>query len=121
VTSGTEMCVPSVVADDWISKGCHIHVDGIELALRPDHQGGVVFSSVFSYPAEAAVEAAKRRAREECLPNRYERKRWVDSIQRARVHLVSNRGALRELAIGRVAELNFLEIALRRYGDKDGR
>jgi hypothetical protein len=115
------MCVPSVVADDWITKGCHIHVDGIELALRPDHQGDVVFSSVFSYPAEAAVEAAKRRAREECLANRDQRKRWLESVQRAMVHLVSHRGALRELAIGRLAELHFLEIALTRYGDKDGR
>jgi hypothetical protein len=110
------MCVPSVVADDWIGKGCHIHVDGIELALRPDHLGGVVFSSVFSSDAEFAVEAAKRRAREQCLPNNDERRRWIESIQRAKVHLMSHRGGLRELAIGRVAELHFLEIALRRYG-----
>jgi len=115
------MCIASVVADDWITKGCHILVDGIELALRPDHLGGFVFSSVFSYPAEAVVEAAKRRAREECLANRDQRERWLESIQRAKVHLVSHRGALRELAVGRVAELHFLEIALTRYGDKDGR
>ena len=115
------MCDPSVVADDWITKGCHIRVDGIELALRPDHRGGVVFSSVFSYPAEGAVEAAKRRARDECLANGDERKGWLESIQRAKVHLISHRGVLRELAIGRVAELHFLEIALTRYGDKDGR
>jgi hypothetical protein len=44
---GTGMCVPSVVADDWITKGCHIRVDRIELALRPNHLGGVVFSSVW--------------------------------------------------------------------------
>ena len=110
------MCVPSVVADDWISKGCHIHVDGIELALHPDHLGGVVFSSVFSSPGDAAIEAAKRRAREECLPDNDERNRWIQSIQRAKVHLISHRGRLRELALGRVAELHFLEIALRRYG-----
>src|SRR6266704_1987182 len=110
------MCLPSAVADDWIIKGCHIHVTGIALALRPDHLGGVVFSSVFSSPAEALVEAAKRRAREECLPNDDERKRWIASIQRAKVHLISHRGGLRELAAGRVAELHFLEIALQRYG-----
>ena len=110
------MCLPSVVADDWITKGCHIHVDGIELALHPDHLGGVVFASVFSSPPEGAIEAAKRRARDECLPNDAERKQWIDSIQRARVHLMSRRGELRELALGRVAELHFLEIALRRYG-----
>jgi hypothetical protein len=110
------MCVPSVVADDWIVKGCHIHVDGIELAVRPDHRGGVVFRSVFSKPGDAAIDAAKHRAEEECLPNDDERKGWIDSIQRAKVHLMSRRGELRELAVGRVAELHFLEIALRRYG-----
>jgi hypothetical protein len=110
------MCVPSVVADDWITKGCHIHVDGIELALRPNHRGDVVFSSVFSSPAVAAVEAAIRRATEECLPDHNVREQWIDSIQRARVHLVSHRGVLRRLALGRGAELHFLEIALQRYG-----
>jgi hypothetical protein len=56
------MCLASVVADDWITKGCHINVDGIELALRPDHNGGVVFRAVFSSPNTAAVNAAIRRA-----------------------------------------------------------
>lgn len=110
------MCVPSVVADDWISKGCHIHVDGIELAVRPDHLGGVVFRSVFSSPNDATVQTAIRRAREECLSDDDVRKRWIQSIQRAKVHLMSHSGVLRRLAVGRVAELNFLEIALRRYG-----
>ena len=110
------MCVPSVVADDWITKGCHIYVEGIELALRPDHLGGLVFRSVFSYPADAAIEAAIHRATEECLPDIGERRRWIQSIQRAKVHLMSHRGGLRPLAVGRVAELHFLEIALRRYG-----
>lgn len=91
-------------------------MDGIELALRPDHLGGIRFSSVFSYPTDAAVKAAVNRAENECLPNKDERKRWISSIQRARVHLISHRGGLRELAIDRGAELHFLEIALRRYG-----
>lgn len=110
------MCVPSVVADDWVVKGCHIHVDGIELALRPDHLGGFEFFTVFSSPPAASVETAIHRAREECLPNNDVRERWIRSIQRARVHLMSHRGVLREVAVGRLAELHFLEIALRRYG-----
>lgn len=24
------MCRPSTVTDDWVVKGCHIHVDGVE-------------------------------------------------------------------------------------------
>lgn len=90
------MCVPSVVADDWISKGCHIKVDGIELALRPDHLGVVVFSTVFSSPPGGVAEAAIRRAGEECLPDNDERKRWIESIQRAKAHLMSHRRALRQ-------------------------
>jgi hypothetical protein len=114
-TSGDLMCLPSVVADDWIGIGFHVHVDGIELAVRPDHSGGVTFSSVFSAPAEVDVQAAIRRAFEECLPNDLVRKRWVSSVQRAKLHLVSHQGVLRDLAIGRVAEMHFLEIALNRY------
>jgi hypothetical protein len=110
------MCVPSVVADDWITKGCHIHVDGIELALHPDHLGRVVFSSVFSSSAVAAVKVAIHRATEECLQDHDVRERWIKSIQRGKVHLISHRGGLREIALGRLAELHFLEIALRRYG-----
>src|SRR5215469_15659923 len=55
------MCFPSVVADDWIVKGCHIHADGIEPAVRSDHIGGVMFFGVFSAPDEVAVQAAIRR------------------------------------------------------------
>jgi hypothetical protein len=84
--------------------------------LRPDHLGSVVFSSVFSSPAVATVNAAIRRATEECLPDNNVRKRWIQSIQRARVHLMSHGGDLRDLALGRVGELHFLEVALRRYG-----
>jgi hypothetical protein len=36
------VCLPSAVADDWVKKGCHIHVHGVELTVAPDHQGGVV-------------------------------------------------------------------------------
>lgn len=110
------MCLPSVVADDWITKGCHIRVDGIELAVRPDHRGGVVFRSIFSGPDEAAVNAAIRRAARHCLPDDVERNRWIGSIQRAKTHLISHRGGLRPVAIGKIAELHFLEIALKRYG-----
>jgi hypothetical protein len=109
------MCLPSVVADDWIVKGFHIHVDGIELVLRPDHLGRVKFVSFFSGPSDSDVKDAIRRATQECLPNADMRKRWLGSIRRARVHLISQRGALRELATGRVAEMHFLQIALERY------
>lgn len=110
------MCLASVVADDWITKGCHISVNGIELALRPDHRGGVVFRAVFSSPNAATVNAAIRRAERDCLPDNFERNRWIASIERAKIHLISHRGELRELAVSRLAEFHFLGIALKRYG-----
>jgi len=94
------------------TKGCHIHVDGIELAVRRDNRGGIVFRSVFSWPDGSVVDAAVRRAKRDCLPDDAERGRSIKSIQRARIHLISHRGELRELAVGKLAELRFLERAL---------
>lgn len=114
------MCQPSVVAPDWIGKGCHIKVNGIELAVRPDHRGGVVFRSVFSRTAfsrtaDKALNAAVRVATEECLTDPDVRSRWIRQIQGAMVLMVSETGALRELATSRLAELHFLLVALRKY------
>lgn len=108
------MCAPSVIADDWITKGCHIKVNGIELAVRPDHLGRVAFRSVFSAPPPAAVNDAIRIALRDCLPNPDVRRAWIRSIEGAMVHLISQSGVLRELALGRMAELSFLKIALAR-------
>ncbi len=109
------MCQPSVVAPDWVVKGCHIHVNGVELAVRPDHQGGVVFRSPFSSTSDKSVEAARKIAVENCLPDPEVRNRWVRDIERAMVSMISVRGALRDLALGRLAEFHFLLIALRNY------
>jgi hypothetical protein len=108
------MCTPSVVADDWITKGCHIQVNGVELAVRPNHLGGIVFEPVFSSVPLRMVEEAKRIALGECLPDPYVRRLWLKRIEGAMVHLISHSGVLREIALGRLAELNFLKIALRR-------
>jgi hypothetical protein len=32
------MCHPSVISDDWVTKGFHLHVEGIELAVRPGNR-----------------------------------------------------------------------------------
>jgi hypothetical protein len=111
------MCAPSVVADDWISKGCHIKVNGIELAVRPDHLGGVVFGSVFSALPQLAVEEAIRMALRDCLTDARVRHAWIKRIDGAMVHLYSHSGVLREIALGRLAELHFLRIALARIKD----
>lgn len=111
------MCAPSVVADDWISKGCHITVNGIELAVRPDHLGGVMFGSVFSALPPLAVDEAIRVAFRDCLPDPNVRRAWIKRIDGAMVHLYSHSGVLREIALGRLAELKFLRVALARIKD----
>jgi hypothetical protein len=112
------MCDPSVVADDWISKGCHIYVGEVELVLRPDHLGGVIFKPFFSSTSAADAQRAIKHARENCLPNEDVRNRWLDSVRRARLHLLSTPAGPTELAMARGAELHFLDIALQQYGAK---
>ena len=74
------MCRASTVADDWVVKGCHIHVDGVELAVRPTHAtdylDGFVFKKVFRSTSDEAFTAAARKARDECLADPIVRARW---------------------------------------------
>jgi hypothetical protein len=111
------MCAPSVVADDWIIKGCHIHVNGIELCVRPDHRGEVIFVSFFGSVPQNSVNEAIRIASNDCLPDQRVRRQWISSIERAMVHLFSQSGELRGVALGRLAELHSLRTALRRMED----
>jgi len=110
------MCRPSIVADDWVVKGCHIHVDGAELAVRPDHTGGIVFRPVFSNTPKAAVDAAIRTAKRDCITDPAHRARWRRDIERAMRFLRTYTGELASLANGRLFEFRFLIVALDRYG-----
>jgi hypothetical protein len=64
------MCQASKVTDDWVVKGCHIHIGAVELIVFPDHKGGLGFKSFFTVTARnhKAVTEAIRMAQEECLP-----------------------------------------------------
>lgn len=110
------MCTPSPPADDWVEKGFHVSIDGIELVARPNHVGGVTFQSFFSSGARRRVAAAIRTAERKCLADPQVRIQWIKRIEAAKAHLAGQYGELRILALGRLAELHFLEIALRRYG-----
>lgn len=102
------MCRASAVASDWIVKGCHIHVEGIELAVRPDGRGGIIFCEVFSSAAMAPRFAnAVRVAKEVCLADAEVRRRWITQIEGAMLNLFAETGRLRRLARGRLAELHF--------------
>jgi hypothetical protein len=110
------MCRPSVVTEDWVKKGCHIHVGAVELVVRPDHLGGVVFRPWFSKtPPEQAAVAIKI-AREQCLADEDMRRRWIRDIEHAALYMLGYEGSLESLANGRLLEFKFLVLALERYG-----
>lgn len=109
------MCEPSVIAPDWIVKGFHLKIGGVELAVRPDHKGEVMFQPVFSSGDAAFVDQAIRIAKRDCLPDLNVRNQWIKRINSVMLLLISERGGLQLRARGRLAEMNYLKIALTRY------
>ncbi len=114
---GGSMCQASVVADDWVVKGCHIHVEDVELSVSPDHLGGVVFQACFSSTSPRKLAKAIKIAQQTCLPNAEVRKRWIRDVERAILYMLQYEGVLRNLANGRMLEFKFLILALKRYKD----
>jgi hypothetical protein len=108
------MCRISPVGDDWVKKGCHVHVGAVELALRPDHLGGIVFRSVFASTLEWEVDAVARLI-SGLLDDPVWRKQLEEAIERAMVHLMGVRGPMYDLARGRLFELRKLRRALEHW------
>ena len=102
------MCRPSTVTDDWVVKGCHIHVDGVELAVRPAHRAdyldGFVFRKVFRSTSDAVFRAAERKARADCLTDPATRARWRRSLERGIEYVRRFGGEPADLANGRQYE-----------------
>lgn len=116
MTGPTQMCRQSPLAPDWVAKGLHLKLNGIELAARPNGTGGVTFKPVFSVAGqEEGVRMAIRVANDQCLTNKTVRDNWLKAIESAMRLMISETGELRQLARGRLAELHFLRVALRRY------
>ena len=111
------MCEPSKVADDWVTKGCHIHVDGVELNIFTNHLGTIDFRAVFSGTPEDRVKAAIRAAYERCLPDADMRRRWVQRLEMARIHMLGYDGDLASLANGRMFDFKMIRIAIQRWGE----
>src|SRR6516165_8923733 len=91
------VCEPSRVTDDWITKGFHIHVDGVELRIFTNHLGSFDFRGVFSQKKktryqEKREKAAIKKAWEECLPDPSMRKRWMQRLEMARVYMLGYSG-----------------------------
>jgi Pretoxin HINT domain/Pre-toxin TG len=95
----------STVAPDWATKGAHIHIDGIELAVRPAQNGQIVFRSVFSGQSAREVESAAGTAAR-ALDDVGFRQRLYNAAARA-IQIVDG---------GKAAELRFLMHALERMG-----
>jgi hypothetical protein len=111
-----KICRPSSIFDDWVVKGFHILVNGIELRVRPGHRPGmVVFKGFFRSDSRHDVEAACRIATAKCLESAAVREKWIDTLVRARNYLNGYDGMLLEMANGRKYEFRRLEIALAAY------
>jgi hypothetical protein len=118
------MCRPSTVTDDWVVKGCHIHIDGVELGVRPTHTvaylDGFVFKPIFRGTSKETFQAAARRAREECLPDPTVRARWRRALERGVAFVQSFAGEPAALANGRLYEFIRLIRHLDVYEERHG-
>ena len=111
------MCDASKVANDWVVKGFHIHIGPVELAVFPDHTGGVGFRPFFAVKAgeQRGVAEALKTAKENCLSDQKVRAGWIQSLNRATLYMLTFDGEPSTLANGRMLEFKFLIIALERY------
>jgi hypothetical protein len=105
----------STVGRDWIQKGFHVKVDGIELRLITTSEGKIAFTPFFSADSGPAGQAAIKKA-EFALGDPKFRKQLYDAAERARQYLGEYPlgEALSELARGRSGEMNFIMAALLR-------
>jgi len=81
----------SAVSEDWVDKGCHIHIDQIELSVRPDHSGGLILRKVFSSTTDADFDVASRLALGLMAGSSF-RQKLRDSIERAMTHMLGITG-----------------------------
>lgn len=114
------MCRPSTVTDDWVTKGCHIHVDGVELNIYTNHLGGIDFRAVFSSTSDDRLRQAIKRAMEVCLPDPDVRRDWIKKLNSAIIYMTNYQGALSDLARGRMLDFKFIRIAIERWGAEHG-
>jgi hypothetical protein len=109
------MCQISKISIDWVRKGFHLHVHGIEVVMRPDHEGGIVFKKWFRSDSDQDAHPAIKRAKE--LLHDIERRRvFYREARHARDFLSHVTGKMGRNAQGKCVELTFLLAALRKLG-----
>jgi hypothetical protein len=109
------MCRISKPAFDWVTKGFHLHVHGIEVVMRPDHKGGIVFKKWFRSDSDQDAHPAIKRA-QELLHDIEWRRTFHREARRARDFLSEITGNLQQNAQGKCVELTYLLAALRKLG-----
>ena len=106
----------SAIAPDWVDKGCHLHVDSVEIALRPDHLGGIVCRPIFSSTTDVNLQSSCRIVFTRLREDRVFRSRLGDALERAMTFLLSIEGEKLARARGRLFEFRMLILALERMG-----
>jgi hypothetical protein len=115
---GFKICRPSPIYDDWVLKGFHLHIESVELAVRPGHKKGmIVFKPVFRSDEWNDVDAAVRLVIQNCLSSTTVREKWIPTLGRAMIFLNGYNGELPELANGRKYEFRRLQKALLNYSE----
>ncbi|HEY0007346.1 MAG TPA: hypothetical protein VGB55_01370 [Tepidisphaeraceae bacterium] len=116
-TAVPSLCRPSALYEDWVVKGFHLYIKGVELAVRPGHKAGmIVFKRIFRSDALSDIDAAARLTRQSCLSLQVVRETWVQTLGRAMDYLNGYDGDLQEKANGRKYEFRRLQKALLVFG-----
>jgi hypothetical protein len=102
----------SKIAPDWAIKGFHVHIDGVELALRPGYGGSIVIKRFFGSTPAAAFHAAAAKM-QNALGDLAARQHLYREAIRARDYL---RSLGRQQAADKAGELSFLIHALEKLG-----
>src|SRR5664280_2266232 len=109
------MCRISPVSEDWADKGCHLHVRGIEVVLRPDKVGNLVCRKWFAKDPDWMVDAASKLVFEQLNDPTWRRK-LIQTIAGAMVFLLGVRGEKETRARGKLKEMRELIRTLERWG-----
>jgi hypothetical protein len=103
----------SAISEDWVDKGCHIHIGQVQLAVRPDTNNKVIFRRVFTSTSESDFDLASRIA-SNLLADAEFRHKLREALRRAMAHMLGITGYKRDKARGRSGEFKFLILALDR-------
>jgi hypothetical protein len=108
-------CKISPFHDDWVSKGCHVKVGRIEVKLRPNHRGAIVFRRVFAATTETEVAFAAQVILGSLTDPAW-RRRLLQTLEGALKNLRCFEGELKDKARSRSGEIQRLVVILKRMG-----